>query len=359
MNETMKSIIETARRLAGRAAETVPGRVVRKFGEDNGAGQAILIAWNALFSLFPIVLAMAALLGLALRSAGYRSTELYSMALSIVPGDPGSRSDTLKALDALQNQTGVFAIVGLAGLVWGGSSLFGAMEQAFDLIFHVKPRDFIHQKLMALGMMLVFTVLAGVAVASSVVLPFLDRIPMVPSGISHGAGVLIVQPLVGIGAGVLLFGSMYFVVPNRPQKLKEVWPGALLAGIAFYALTLLFPVYLNFNKGINHYGASFAFLFIVMNFFYFVGLITMLGVELNAVLYPVPVRQPDNAARLAPPPGGRRAEPGRVGRVAAPAAAPEAAAEPSGRSRARNALLGVVGVAIGVGAALLHRRRLA
>jgi len=33
--------------------------------------------------------------------------------------------------------------------------------------------------------------------------------------------------VVGILSGVLLFGAMYYVVPNRRQWLREVWPGAL------------------------------------------------------------------------------------------------------------------------------------
>jgi uncharacterized BrkB/YihY/UPF0761 family membrane protein len=42
-------------------------------------------------------------------------------------------------------------------------------------------------------------------------------------------------------------------------------------------------VYIQLNRGINQYGSSFAFLFVLLAFFYFLGLITMLGAEVNAV----------------------------------------------------------------------------
>ena len=344
----MKSIIERAGQLGGRAQRTVPGKVVVKFLADNGPGQAVLIAWNALFSLFPMLLAMAAVLGLVLRFIGYRSTAVYAVALQLVP--VGSMGDTVKALDSVRTQTGLFAIVGLIGLVWSGSGLFGAMEQAFDLIFHSKSRDFIHQKLMAVGMMLLFTLLAGVAILSSAVLPFLGRIPAVPGSISQGATIYVVQPLMGIISGVLLFGSMYYVVPNRKQRLREVWPGALLAGLAFYALTLLFPLYIHFNRGLNQYGAGFALIFVIMNFFYFVGLITMFGIELNAVLYPIPIAQPDNAARLAPSPESRP-----PARRAPAKRLPEAPSRSA--SGIRTAVFGVVGAGIGLLAVARRRRR--
>jgi hypothetical protein len=57
-------------------------------------------------------------------------------------------------------------------------------------------------------------------------------------------------------------------------------------------VTLLFPLYLSINRGINQYGATFGLLFLLMTFFFFLGLITMIGVEVNSVIYPVPIELP-------------------------------------------------------------------
>ncbi|TMD40700.1 MAG: YihY/virulence factor BrkB family protein [Chloroflexi bacterium] len=112
--------------------------------------------------------------------------------------------------------------------------------------------------------------------------------------------------------GRQLGGPVYFVIPNRRQEWGKVWPGALVAGIAFELVTLIFPLYLTVNKGINQYGATFGLMFLLMTFFYFIGLIAMLGVEFNAVLFPVPVEQPS-----------RRGEPGRTAVSAPPQSGPE------------------------------------
>jgi len=299
MKTVMKQLPSRARALAERGLDTLPGRVVRKFITDNGPNQAVLIAWNVLFSIFPIVLAMAAVLGLLLSSTGVKADAVYQTVLAVVPDQQG-RAQALTGLDAVKRQSGLFFLVALAGFIWSGSSLFGAMEQAFDRIFKCPQRPFLRQKLMGVLMMVLFTVLAGVAVGTSALLPLLKQLPVVPASWTESATIYVLQPVIGVLAGVLLFGVLYYVVPNRRQRLGEVWPGALVAGIAFYLLTLLFPLYLAFNKGLNQYGQSFAFLFIVMNFFYFMGLITMLGVELNAVLHPVPVEQPAARGRRAP-----------------------------------------------------------
>jgi len=315
-----------SRQVRDRALDTVPGRVVRKFGADNGPNQAVLIAWNVLFSIFPMLLAMAAVLGLVLSYAGVKADAVYQTVLALVPDEQGRRQ-ALAGLDAIRRQTGLFFVVGFAGLVWSGSSLFGVMERSFDRIYACPPRAFLRQKLMGVLMMLLFTVLVGVAVGTSALLPLLKLLPVVPAWWTQSATLYLVQPLVGVASGVLLFGTLYYAVPNRRGRVAAVWPGAVLAGIAFYLLTLLFPLYLSLNRGLNQYGASFTFLFIVLTFFYFLGLITILGAELNAVLW------------------ARRVEP-----VPAPATEPGVR-----RSPARTIVLGVLAAAIGVFA--VSRRR--
>jgi membrane protein len=272
-----------------RLLNSIPGRVVRKFMEDQAPNWAALIAWNALLAMFPIVLFAASLIGFALKLFGAANDVVYKTIFSAIPGD---QTELLKAVTGVKSQSGVLFIVGLAGLLWGGSALFGIMEQAFAVIYHTKPRDFVRQKLISFAMVLLFTLLAGVAVATSAVLPALKHIPDVPSFLTSSVAAFILQAIVGVIAGFLLFFTIYFVIPNRKQEVKKVLPGALVAGILFEAITLLFPLYLEINKGINQYGKTFGLFFLLMTFFLFIGLITMVGVEVNSVIYPVDMEQP-------------------------------------------------------------------
>src|SRR5437899_2284311 len=263
--------------------ESVPGRVIRKFLEDQAPNWAALIAWNALFAMFPIVIFAASLLGLVLRLFGQANDRIYSTIFTAIPGD--SRP-LLDAVTTVKSQSGVLFIVGLVGLLWGGSALFGVIEQAFAVIYHTKPRDFLRQRLIAFGMVFLFTILVGVAVATSALLPALKHIPNIPEFLYSGAAAFILQVLVGITAGFLLFGTIYFVIPNRKQNFGKIIPGALVAAVLFELVTLVFPLYISFNKGLNQYGATFGLFFLLMTFFFFLALITMVGVEVNSVLYP-------------------------------------------------------------------------
>jgi membrane protein len=289
----------------GRLMETVPGRVIRKFLEDQAPNWAALIAWNTLFAMFPIVIFAASLLGYALRLFGKANDVVYTTIFSAIPGDVQQQQQLLKAVSGVKSQSGILFIVGLIGLLWGGAALFGVMEQAFAVIYHTKPRDFVRQKLVAFGMVFLFTVLLGVAVATSALLPALKHIPNIPELLYSGAAAFILQVIVGTTAGFLLFGSIYYVIPNRKQQFRKVVPGALVAGVLFELITLVFPLYLSLNRGINQYGATFGLFFLLMTFFFFIGLITMVGVEVNSVIYPVPIDLPgkDSHAVAAPQSG--------------------------------------------------------
>jgi membrane protein len=328
----MKGVIERARREAGAARRTFPGRVASKLLEDDATSQAVLIAWNALQSMFPIALGLAAIMGLVLDRVGVNSRVVYETVAAAIP-DQAGQQEVLTALRAVGTQTGLFAVLAVAGFLWSASNLFGAMEQAFDHIFGVPRRSFVRQKLMAILMMLIFSVLTGLAILSSTLLTLVGRLPgLSVSAFAHGPGAIVTQFVIGSVAGFLLFFSLYYVVPNRRQRVGQVLPGAIFAGVTFEMLTLAFPLYLHLaGAGMNRYGKTFAFLFILMAFFYFVGLLTMVGIEINAVLYPVAAAQPDRRETQAPAPSRRR---------------PADEVAPS--ERARRALHDAAGMAIGL-----------
>src|SRR2546428_5386632 len=234
----------------GRLMDSVPGRVIRKFLEDQAPNWAALIAWNTLFAMFPIVIFAASLLGFALRRFGEVNDAVYKTIFSVIPGDIQQQQELLKAVTGVKSQSGILFIVGLVGLLWGGSALFGVMEQAFTVIYHTRPRDFLRQKLIAFGMVFLFTVLLGVAVATSAALPALKHIPNIPEFLYSGVAAFILQVIVGTTSGFLLFGSIYYVIPNRKQQFRKVVPGALVAGVLFQPMPLGVPLFRSVHKGV-------------------------------------------------------------------------------------------------------------
>ena len=301
-------------RLIAWATGTLPARLVQRYGEDDGGVWATVIAWNALTAIFPVALALVAITGIVLGAVGVSNQAVLDAVVKFFPSDVNAQKDAVGAIRAITDRSAVFLLLGLVGYLWTASNLFGTMETAFDAVWRCGRRNFVQQKLMGLGMMAIFSIFALIGVGTATLLPLLSQVPGMPKEIT-GLLNFPLQLAVGAVSGFVLFIAIYFVVPNRRQRLGRVWPGALFAGVAFEVLSLLFPLYIQLNKGINQFGKQFAFLFVLLAFFFFLGLITMFGAELNAVLFESRERvaaRPRPGLTQTPPRGARLRGPRRA-----------------------------------------------
>jgi len=301
-----------------------PGRLWAKMNQDNAFNWAVILAWNFLQSLFPIVLVVAAVLGLALGFVGVGSGQIYHTVASMIP-DPKAQKDTFTALNSFHQKSGLFFIIGFVGLVWSGTSLFRAMEQAFAVIYHTRQRPMLKGILMSVGMVVLLTVFGGLMLVTTTLLGLLNQLPYLPLLLANGVVDFVLQIVIGGLSGFVLYLAMYYVVPNRRMDWGSVWIGAALAGALFEGLSLIFPLYLRLTGAGSGYGKTFGLLFLLMLYFYYIGIVTMLGVEVNSLLYAIPVDQPDGKESLVTPvqAGSETPEPAPL---EAPADAPATAA---------------------------------
>jgi membrane protein len=265
-----------------RLLNSFPVRVIARYLDAQGTNWGTVIAWNALFAFFPIVLVTITVLGLVLRDPGVKQSIEHQIAAAFPNCRDGAHCEIIDALDSFKKRTGVFAILGFAGLFWSGSSLFGAMDQGLSSLSGCKPRDFLPQKLMSFGMILLFTVLTVPLILSGSLLGLLERLPLVPTVFRIGPVSLLIQLGLGVLDATLLFAAMYYVVPNRRQRLRQVLPGALVAAALFEGFTLVFPLYFRVSGGFAAYGQTFALFFLLLFYFFVLGQIVMIGGAVNA-----------------------------------------------------------------------------
>jgi YihY family inner membrane protein len=276
-------------RVKTRILHALPVRALRRFLGAQGPNWATIIAWNLFFAFFPIVILAITAVGLVLHDPGARAT-IEQQIFAAFPSCRAQQSgggggcQIISVLNDFRTSTGVFAVVGILGLVWSGSSLFGAMEQGLNSLYACTSRGFLRQKLMAMGMVVVFTVMAVPLVVSGSVLSLLQALPGVPDFLRSGPASLLIQLGAGIVDASLLFGIIFFVVPHRRQQVRDIIPGALFAGVLFEALTLLFPLYFQRVSHSPQWGQTFAFIFLLLFYFLMIGEIIMLGGALNAEL---------------------------------------------------------------------------
>lgn len=239
------------------------------------------LAYSLLMAMFPIVIALAAVVGFLSGDLGPNvQNNLITQLNAIFPVNIGQQSqgvlDPSLVLTLLRQNAGFLSILAVVLAVFSGSRLFVALEDYFDIIYHTPARSFWRQNLMALSMLLIFIVLIPIMVFAS----------------SIGLGGF----LGGLVASWLLFQAIYMVVPNQHISLRNSWLGALVAAFALQVYLAIFPLYI--GHFMSSYNGATGFAVILLLFFYYFAVILLLGAEVNA-FYAEKVRiTPANIAGL-------------------------------------------------------------
>ncbi|MCL4509351.1 MAG: YihY/virulence factor BrkB family protein [Chloroflexi bacterium] len=257
-----------------------------KVGGDWSFALATLLAYNFLTAIFPLFLGVLALAALFLPAGLTRQVaDLLSTLLPPeVTGSSGLNLNLYSVLTAFRSSSGITATVSLLGFVWTGSNLFSAMENCFSIIFRVRGRHPVRQKLMSIGMVLLFAVFAPLAVLSTTIsssVPYLlARFGAVPHD-----GVLVAGTtyLVSAVLAFVLFLAIYVIVPNRPMRWGEVWAGALIAAVLFVIVNSSFPVYASRFMIHAWFGRVLLVLSILALWFWVTSVILIIGAQVNAV----------------------------------------------------------------------------
>jgi membrane protein len=251
--------------LIPKVRDSLPVRVLQAFGASQAANYASALAFNTLLAMFPLMLGILAIIGLSIRDP---AAESRFQLLIIATFPSTAQPELIRALHGVKDSAGLLGIISIGGLIWSGSGIFATMEFAFAQIFGITQRDTVRQKLMGFVMMVVLVVAVGITVGANAM-----------AGLLPAAWIL--SFVIGAAAMVGLLVMLYRLVPNRTYPLREVVPGALLAGVLIEVLSLGFPLYEHIAGGFNTYGAQFALFFVLAAWFYLLSNLVLLGAVYN------------------------------------------------------------------------------
>lgn len=247
----------------------LPVRVLMAFGASQAGNYASALAFNAMLSMFPLILGVLAIVGLAVRDP---QTDLRVQSLILQSFPSTAAPEMLSALQGVKQSAGWFGIVSIAGLIWSASGIFGSMEFVFAQIFGIRQRDMVRQKLMGFVMMSILVAAIGLTVGANALAGAVATVLPLSWVLSFVIGTVVM---------VVLLVLLYRLVPNRSFRFRDVLPGALLAGALIEVLSLAFPIYARFAGGFNTYGAQFALFFLLAAWFYLLSNLILLGAVYN------------------------------------------------------------------------------
>jgi len=257
---------------------------VRKYSDDNCSLLAAAISYYVLFSVVPLTILMASIFGFVMRDEGTRQ-DVVDRIVEATPlqQERGTNlvSDTIKGVSRV---SAPLTLLGLVGLAWSGSAMFGAVRRGLNIAFDVeKGRPVVQQKLVDLGMLVGLGLVLLISVVGTGFLRMLQARSVDLLGpLSSGSSLFWeVAPFLAPAVfSFLLFLLIYRYVPGAGLRFRDVWPGALLAAVLFELLKNGFAIYIaNFDSYDLAYGAlGGILLFLVWT--YLTGSILLLGAEL-------------------------------------------------------------------------------
>src|SRR5436305_59811 len=248
-----------------------------KFNNDWSWNNAAGLAYNLILSIFPLVIALLALIGLFLGRLDSAAQDLTTSKLSdLFPAVTSSQNIIQPALRQLAKDSGILGIFAIVVSIFNGSRLFMFLQGCFDLIYHVRPRNVIVQNALSVVMVLLFVILVPIMVLAS-------SLPAIVSSLLQKTPEGLLLSVSGIVSGLIgayvLFQVIYMVVPNQKISFRKSWRGAVVAAVLLELYLVLFPLYVATFLGSF---ASAVGILILLIFFYYFAIILFLGAEVNA-----------------------------------------------------------------------------
>ena len=175
------------------------------------------------------------------------------------------------------------AIIGLATLIFGATSMFSEIQDSINLIWRLKAKPkgwgilkIIFNRLLSFSMIVILGFLALVSLLINglmqIFIEYLSRqFPDVTVYVVYGLNILLTFLITA-----LLFGIIFKVLPDAHIKWKDVRAGAIVTAILFMIGKFAIGYYLGQNRLSSAYGAA-GSIIVILLWVYYSAIILYLG----------------------------------------------------------------------------------
>jgi membrane protein len=261
-------------------------KTFREIGDDSVTTLAASAAYNLFFSLFPLLLFLAPLLGLIgdkERMMGW----LMSQLTSVLPPQQVQAMQPVLENVVFSPSAPRLMSLGLVLAAWSGSNIFGTLMGALNTAYDVQEtRPWIKQQMIRVVAFVISGVIMGISTVvfldGEVVLSWIGRALAVGSAVIL-AWKILQFPLAFAGLVGLAFMTFY-LLPNLKQRKAHVLLAAVATTILWILATLLFRLYVNHFPPNPTYGLI-GGVIILLSWMYYTMLVVLIGGELASELH--------------------------------------------------------------------------
>jgi membrane protein len=262
-------------------------RTVTEWLADKCPQLGAALAYFTVFSLAPLVVVLLAVFGFIFgnsETARDRITEQLQYFI-----DPsGIKVIRDIAAQAAKPQAGIVATaIGVIVGLFGASGVFGALQEALNTIWGVKPKPgggiwaFVRARFLSFAMVggVCFLLLVSLTV-ETVLRGFNDYLKTIlPGGNAIAIALFLVFDIAVI---VLLFAFIFRYLPDAKIAWKDVWIGSVLTALLFVLGKFVLALYLGSGTAGSAYGAASSLITLLL-WIYYSAQILLFGAEFTQV----------------------------------------------------------------------------
>lgn len=266
----------------GKAVFGIIWATIQNYIEDKGPQLAAALAFYTLFSAAPLVIIATALSGIFFGRDVARQ-EILSYLEDF--GGAETRQYIMELIERWQDtSSGVIAtVIGLGALLYGAYRVFGALRDALNAIFNVRPREDLGWKkrivneifpflmILVIGALLLASLVVSTAIAA--VAKFFDQAISTPVELWN-----LVNLSVSFAMTTVLFAIIIRMLPDVRIEWRDIFIGAALTSFMFNVGKSLIALYLAQSGTTSVFGAAGA-LVVFLFWVYYSAQIFFIGAE--------------------------------------------------------------------------------
>lgn len=252
-------------------------RVIRETFEiwntNHAPRWAAAIAYYAAFAIAPLSVIMIGMAGAIFGEDAVRG-EIVTLLEQYIGADIAHTIQDMVLAASQERAGGLATLISLGLLFFGAAGLFGALQDALNTIWRVRPgasagfrgilrsRFFQFVMVVSIGGLLLIFLLIG-SFTNTIIHFFGDFLPdSVPILLR------IADILLSLTIGTLLFAMLYKLLPDAHIEWQDVFIGAAVTSCLFYFGELLLSIYLSTNAVGSYFGAAGSFVVILVWLYY-------------------------------------------------------------------------------------------
>lgn len=269
--------------LRGLPLHRVLVRTVKEFLDDEMSTYASALAYQMLFSLFPFLLFLIALIGFLHLPDFFSWLRLQSEL--VLP--PQALEQVNPVIDQLQQSKGGLLSVGIVIALWTASAGVRLMMSAMNAAYDVPEGRPVWKRI---PLSIIYTV--GIAGMLLVAAALMVLGPQVMEWIAAQVGmqevIVTVWTILRWPAIIILMmvavALIYYVMPDVKQQFRFITPGSVLAVVVWILASLGFAYYVKTFADYNAMYGSIGAIIVLLLYFYISAAVLLLGAEMNAVI---------------------------------------------------------------------------